>query len=106
MSRESVQSFLAEHAPDLTIIDHGRSTATVAEAASTLDVAPGRIAKTLSLRSSEGVVLIVARGDARLDNTNIKLVRGGRAKMLRPEEVSSRTGHPVGGVCPFGLATS
>lgn len=106
MSRETVQSFLAEHAPDLAIIDHGRSTATVAEAAATLNVAPARIAKTLSLRAPEGVVLIVARGDARLDNAKMKSVLGGRAKMLSPDEVSSLTGHPVGGVCPFGLATS
>lgn len=106
MSRESVQTFLAEHAPDLVIIDHGRSTATVAEAATTLDVAPARIAKTLSVRTPDGVVLIVARGDARLDNAKMKSVLGGRARMLSPDEVSSLTGHPVGGVCPFGLATS
>ncbi len=106
MSRESVQSFLAEHAPDLAIIDHGRSTATVAEAAATLNVAPARIAKTLSLRAPEGVVLIIARGDARLDNAKMKSALGGRTRMLSPDEVSLLTGHPVGGVCPFGLATS
>ncbi len=105
MSRASVQSFLTEHAPDLAIIDHSRSTATVIEAAATLNVAPARIAKTLSLRAPEGVVLIVTRGDARLDNAKMKSVLGGRAKMLSPDEVSSLTGHPVGGVCPFGLAT-
>lgn len=106
MSRETVQSFLAEHAPDLAIIDHGRSTATVSEAAATLGVAAARIAKTLSLRAPGGVVLIIARGDARLDNAKIKAALGGRAKMLSPDEVFSLTGHPVGGVCPFGLATS
>lgn len=106
MSRETVQSFLAQHAPDLAIVDHGRSTATVLEAAATLNVAPARIAKTLSLRAPEGVVLIVTRGDARLDNAKMKSVLGGRAKMLSPDEVSSLTGHPAGGVCPFGLATS
>ena len=106
MSRESVQSFLAEHAPDLAVIDHGRSTATVAEAAATLNVAHGRIAKTLALQGPEGVVLIVARGDARLDNAKMKSALGGRAKMLSPDQVSSLTGHPVGGVCPFGLLTS
>ncbi|MDT7950749.1 MAG: YbaK/EbsC family protein [Acetobacteraceae bacterium] len=105
MSRQSVQSFLAEHAPDLVIIDHARSTATVAEAAAALDVAPARIAKTLSVRAPEGVLLIVARGDARLDNTKMKAALGGRARMLDPDEVSALTGHPVGGVCPFGLAT-
>ena len=100
-----MQSFLAEHAPELAIIDHGRSTATVAEAAATLNVAPARIAKTLSLRTQAGVVLVVARGDARLDNAKMKSALGGRARMLSPDEVSTLTGHPVGGVCPFGLAT-
>ena len=105
MSEASVMAFLAEYAPDIPIIDHGRSTATVAEAAATLGVAPARIAKTLSLRTPEGVVLIVARGDARLDNAKMKAALGGRAKMLAADEVLALTGHPVGGVCPFGLAT-
>ncbi len=106
MSRASVQSFLTKYAPDLAIVDHGQSTATVAEAAAALNVTPARIAKTLSLRGPAGVVLVVARGDARLDNAKMKSVLGGRARMLSPDEVSTLTGHPVGGVCPFGLATS
>lgn len=106
MSRESVRRFLVERAPDLAIIDHDQSTATVAEAAATLKVAPARIAKTLSLRAPAGVVLIVTRGDARLDNAKMKIALGGRAKMLSPDEVSALTGHLVGGVCPFGLATA
>lgn len=72
MSLESVRAFLAEHAPDIAIIDQGESTATVAEAAVTLGVAPAQIAKTLSVRLGEVVVLIVARGDARLDNRKCK----------------------------------
>lgn len=105
MSAASVRAFLAEHAPDIAVIDHGQSTATVAEAAATLGVVPARIAKTLSLRTPDGVVLVVARGDARLDNAKMKAAFGGRAKMLGGEEVLALTGHPVGGVCPFGLAT-
>ncbi|PZO82480.1 MAG: cys-tRNA(pro)/cys-tRNA(cys) deacylase [Mesorhizobium amorphae] len=105
MSAASVRAFLAEHAPDIAVIDHGQSTATVAEAAATLGVVPARIAKTLSLRTPDGVVLVVARGDARLDNAKMKAALGGRAKMLGGEEVLALTGHPVGGVCPFGLAT-
>ncbi|MNP54938.1 Cys-tRNA(Pro)/Cys-tRNA(Cys) deacylase YbaK [compost metagenome] len=66
---------------------------------------PGRIAKTLSLRVGERTVLIVARGDVRLDNRKLKEALGGKAKMLAAEEVAQLTGHPVGGVCPFGLAT-
>jgi prolyl-tRNA editing enzyme YbaK/EbsC (Cys-tRNA(Pro) deacylase) len=103
MSFESVRAFLAEHAPDLTIINQGGSTATVAEAAETLGVEPGQIAKTLSVRLGERVVLIVARGDARLDNRKTKDAFGARPRMLSHEETEKLTGHPVGGVCPFGL---
>lgn len=105
MSLESVRTFLAEHAPDLSIIDQGASTATVIEAAETLGVLPGQIAKTLSVRIGETVMLIVARGDARLDNRKTKDALGGRPRMLGAEEVETLTGHPVGGVCPFGLAS-
>ncbi len=105
MSLESVRAFLATRAPDIQIIEHSASTATVAEAAATLGVEPGRIAKTLSVRVKDQVVLIVARGDARLDNRKTKDALGGRPRMLGAEEVEALTGHPVGGVCPFGLAT-
>jgi prolyl-tRNA editing enzyme YbaK/EbsC (Cys-tRNA(Pro) deacylase) len=103
MSLESVRAFLAEHAPDLEIIAQGGSTATVVEAAQTLGVEPGQIAKTLSVRLGEQVVLIVARGDARLDNRKTKDAFGARPRMLSHEETEALTGHPVGGVCPFGL---
>jgi prolyl-tRNA editing enzyme YbaK/EbsC (Cys-tRNA(Pro) deacylase) len=105
MSLDSVRAFLARLAPDLAIIDQGASTATVAEAAATLGVAPGQIAKTLSVRLGEEVVLIVARGDARLDNRKTKDRFGVRPRMLGHEETEALTGHPVGGVCPFGLLT-
>jgi prolyl-tRNA editing enzyme YbaK/EbsC (Cys-tRNA(Pro) deacylase) len=105
MSLDSVRDFLSRHAPDLAIIDQGRSTATVAEAAQTLGVAPGQIAKTLSVRVGAQVVLVVARGDARLDNRKCKQAFGARPRMLGHEETEALTGHPVGGVCPFGVAT-
>lgn len=105
MSLESVRAFLRERAPDVEIIEQDASTATVAEAAATLGVEPGRIAKTLSVRVKDEVVLIVARGDARLDNRKTREALGGRPRMLGAEEVVALTGHPVGGVCPFGLAT-
>ncbi|MNN43143.1 Cys-tRNA(Pro)/Cys-tRNA(Cys) deacylase YbaK [compost metagenome] len=105
MSLESVRAFFAEKAPDIDIIELDTSTATVALAAEAHGVEPGRIAKTLSLRVGERTVLIVARGDARLDNRKLKEALGGKAKMLAAEEVAQLTGHPVGGVCPFGLAT-
>jgi len=92
-------------APDVRVIDQDASTATVAEAAATLGVEPGQIAKTLSIRVGDEVVLIVARGDARLDNRKTKAVFGERPRMLAADEVEALSGHPVGGVCPFGLAT-
>ncbi|UUC47692.1 YbaK/EbsC family protein [Pseudomonas citronellolis] len=105
MSLESVRAFFAEKAPDIAIIELDTSTATVARAAEAHGVEPGRIAKTLSLRVGERTVLVVARGDARLDNRKLKEALGGKAKMLGAEEVVELTGHPVGGVCPFGLAS-
>ena len=99
-----MRAFLAEHAPDIAIIEQEASTATVIEAADTLGVLPGQIAKTLSVRIADKVMLIVTRGDARLDNRKTKQALGGRPRMLAAEEVEALTGHPVGGVCPFGLA--
>ena len=103
MSLESVQQFFAEHAPDIEIIETPESTATVALAARVHGVSPGQIAKTLSLKVKEQVVLIVTRGDARLDNKKLKDTFGAKARMLNSDEVVTITGHPVGGVCPFGL---
>lgn len=105
MSLESVRAFFAQHAPDIAIIETAESSATVALAAAAHGVEPARIAKTLSLRVGERVVLVVARGDARLHNGKAKAALGGKPRMLDLDEVSALTGHPVGGVCPFGLAT-
>jgi prolyl-tRNA editing enzyme YbaK/EbsC (Cys-tRNA(Pro) deacylase) len=105
MSLDSVRAFLAARAPDIFIIDQAASTATVAEAAATLGVEQDQIAKTLSLRVGDRVVLVATRGDARLDNRKTKLAFGARPRMLGAEDVLALTGHPVGGVCPFGLAT-
>jgi prolyl-tRNA editing enzyme YbaK/EbsC (Cys-tRNA(Pro) deacylase) len=66
-------------------------------------VEPARIAKTLSLRVGDRVVLIVASGTSRMDNKKVKALFGGKPKMLGLEEVADITGHEVGGVCPFGL---
>jgi prolyl-tRNA editing enzyme YbaK/EbsC (Cys-tRNA(Pro) deacylase) len=105
MSEESVRAFFSTHAPDVAIIDQGVSTATVNEAAEALGVVPARIAKTLSLRVGDEVALVVARGDARLNNGKAKAALGAKPRMLGLEEVEGLTGHPVGGVCPFGLAS-
>jgi len=105
LSLESVRADLARKAPDIAIIHHELSTATVMDAALAHGCEPGQIAKTLSLRLGDKVVLLVARGDARLDNKKAKVAFGAKPRMLGAEEVEAITGHPVGGVTPFGLAS-
>jgi prolyl-tRNA editing enzyme YbaK/EbsC (Cys-tRNA(Pro) deacylase) len=105
MSLESVRAFLAEHAPDIKVLIHDGLTATVAQAAAAHGVPEAAIAKTLSLAVGGRPFLVVAGGLARLDNRKAKAQFGGKVSMLGPEEVLRLTGHPVGGVCPFGLAT-
>lgn len=106
MSAQSVRAWLVEHAPDLPLIEVAESTATVDTAAKALGVKPGRIAKTLAVRAGDHVFLLVTRGDARLDNRKCKDAFGARPRMLDPDETLELTGHPVGGVCPFGLKTA
>lgn len=103
MSLQSVRRFFAENAPDIEIIELSQSTATVALAAQAHNVEPGQIAKTLSLRVKDNVILVVAGGDARLDNKKLKATFGVKARMISGSEVVTVTGHPPGGVCPFGL---
>lgn len=103
MSIESVRAFFAENAPEITVIESDRSSATVALAAEAFGVTPAEIAKTLSLRIGERVLLVVACGTARLDNKKARAVFGGKPRMLSAEEALEATGHPVGGICPFGL---
>ena len=103
MSLDSVRAFFAQKAPDVTVIESPTSSATVALAAEAYGVEPGRIAKTLSLRVGDRVVLIVTSGTSRMDNKKVKARFGGKPKTLGLEEVAEITGHEVGGVCPFGL---
>ena len=104
MSLDSVKAWLAANAPDLRLIEVDGTTATVETAAKALGVEPGRIAKTLAVRAGEQLFLLCTRGDARLDNRKCKDALGARPRMLGAEETLEVTGHPVGGVCPFGLA--
>ena len=104
MSLESVRDEFAARGLDIPIIELEVSTATVALAADAHGVEPGRIAKTLAFRLGDGrAILLVARGDARIDNRLFK-AQFGRGRMLGADDVVALTGHPVGGVCPFGLA--
>ncbi|HEV2559437.1 MAG TPA: YbaK/EbsC family protein [Microvirga sp.] len=109
MSLASVRAHLAAAAPDLAVIVTEARSATVEEAAAAHGVAPGQIAKTLALRIGTGdgarVVLVVAGGTMRLDNRKARALFGAKVSMLGALEVEALTGHPVGGVSPFGLAT-
>jgi prolyl-tRNA editing enzyme YbaK/EbsC (Cys-tRNA(Pro) deacylase) len=105
MSLESVRAFFAANAPDIAVIESPVSSATVALAAEAYGVEPARIAKTLSLRVGDRVLLIVVAGTSRMDNKKVKAQFGGKPKMLGLDEVVEITGHEVGGVCPFGLKT-
>ena len=98
MSLESVRAFFAEKAPNIAVIESGMSSATVTLAAEAYGVEPARIAKTLSLRIGERVVLIVAAGTSRMDNKKVKALFGVKPKMLGLDEVAEITGHEVGGV--------
>lgn len=103
MSLSSVQADLAARAPDLSVEVTRNSTATVQLAAEVHGVEPGQIAKTLCIRINGEELLLVTRGDARLDNQKSKSAFGGRPRMLGAEDVLRLTSHQVGGVCPFGL---
>lgn len=105
MTVASVRAFMAEHAPEIEVIELDTLTSTVPLAAAAHGVSHGQIAKTLSLRVGQKTFLLVARGDVRLDNRKAKDTFGGKVSMLSHEEALALTGHPVGGVCPFGLAT-
>ena len=103
MSLESVKAWLAANAPDLRLIEVDGTTATVDTAAEALGVEPGRIAKALAVRAGVHLFLLCTRGNARLDNRKCKDEFGARPRMLGAEDTLEVTGHPVGGVCPFGL---
>jgi prolyl-tRNA editing enzyme YbaK/EbsC (Cys-tRNA(Pro) deacylase) len=104
MSLESVRAFLAEKAPDVSIVELPTSSQTMTLSAA-WGLKPAQIAKALALRVGEQNVLLMACGDSRLDNKKAKAVFGGKAKLLPPEEAAAITGHPPGGVSPFGLTT-
>lgn len=103
MSLEQVKNYLKQFGRENDIIVPKSSSATVELAAQALGVIPARIAKTLSFKSTEDIILIVTAGDTKIDNRKFKDFFGLKAKMLTPEEVLEYTGHAVGGVCPFAI---
>jgi len=103
MSIEKAKSWLRQFGAEDRVLEFDTSSATVELAAKAVGCEPARIAKTLSLRTNDGVILIVAAGDAKIDNHKYKSRFGCKAKMLTFDEVEPETGHSVGGVCPFGV---
>lgn len=104
MSLESVRAFLAREAPDIEIVELDTHSSTFTLSAA-WGILPAQIAKSLLLRAGDRVLLAVVCGDARLDNKKAKEAFGGKVSMVPGPEAEALTGHPVGGVCPFGLAT-
>ncbi len=104
MTLQSVKEYLYKRNSTITILEYEGSSATVEQAAAVLGVEPAHIAKTLSFKVGEEAILIVTAGDAKIDNGKFKRFFGVKAKMLTTEEVVHYTSHPIGGVCPFGLA--
>ena len=103
MSIERVRAYFQELGRERDILEFPVSSATVELAAQAAGVIPARIAKTLSFLVDGGCVLIVAAGDAKIDNSKFKGFFHTKAKMLTPEQVEEFTGHAVGGVCPFAI---
>ena len=103
MAIEKVREYLKQYGMEDRIQEFSVSSATVALAAEALNCAPERIAKTLSFLLGEQAVLVVAAGDAKIDNHKYKEQFHGKAKMLTPEQVTELVGHAVGGVCPFAV---
>ena len=101
MSIEKVKAYFASVGLADRILEFEVSSATVALAAEALHCEPARIAKTLSFANGDGAILVVAAGDAKVDNARFKAEFGMKAKMLSHEDAVRLIGHAVGGVCPF-----
>jgi len=103
MAIEKVRKHLTQWNAEHKIQELNESSATVELAAQALGCEPERIAKSLSFLVSDGAILVVAAGDAKVDNAKYKAIFGAKAKMLGKDEVLEKIGHDVGGVCPFGV---
>jgi prolyl-tRNA editing enzyme YbaK/EbsC (Cys-tRNA(Pro) deacylase) len=103
MSIEKVRNYFRQYGMENRIQEFAASSATVELAAKAVGVEGARIAKTLSFKLGDRVLLIVCAGDAKIDNRRYKDEFGGKASMLSHDEAASRIGHAVGGVCPFAV---
>lgn len=103
MAIEKVREYFRDIGMEARIMEFSVSSATVELAAEAVGVEPARIAKTLSFRDGDGCMLIVAAGDARIDNHKFKETFSMKARMPSPDEAAALVGHAVGGVCPFAV---
>lgn len=103
MAIEKVKAFFQRYGMESRIREFSVSSATVELAAEALGCQGCRIAKSLSFQGPEGPILVVAAGDAKVDNAKFKAQFGVKAKMLSPEDTLAQIGHAVGGVCPFAV---
>ena len=103
MSIEKVRAYFAQFGMEKRILEFDMSSATVELAAQAVGVEGKRIAKTLSFLLGDACILIVAAGDARVDNKKYREHFGLKAKMLVHDDVPEYIGHAVGGVCPFAV---
>lgn len=103
MSYERAKAHLDKYGFSDRIKEFDVSSATVHLAAEAIGCEEARIAKSLAFRLAEGAILIIAAGDAKIDNAKYKTEFGIKAKMLSFDEVEPEIGHKVGGVCPFGI---
>ncbi|MBS4192727.1 YbaK/EbsC family protein [Bacillus sp. FJAT-49705] len=105
MSLETVKAHFKKWNREADILEFETSSATVELAAEAIGCIPARIAKTLSFKGEgDQAILVVAAGDAKVDNKKFRQAFGLKARMLSADEVVEQTGHIIGGVCPFGLA--
>lgn len=104
MAIEKVKEYFKSHGMEGRIQEFNVSSATVELAAAALHCEPQRIAKTLSFMANGQAILVVAAGDAKIDNKKYKAQFHTKAKMLSPEEAKNLVGHAVGGVCPTTYA--
>ena len=103
MSIEIVRDYLKQFQAEDRIMEFDVSSATVELAAEAVHCIPARIAKTLSFYTDDSCLLVVAAGDAKIDNSKFKHTFGRKAKMLPAEDVTAMTSPAIGGVCPFGV---
>ncbi len=106
MAIEPVREYFKELNIDDRILEFEVSSATVELAAQAVGVEGARIAKTLSFHQGDKCILIVAAGDAKIDNRKFKDQFGMKARMLSADEAEALIGHAVGGVCPFAVKDS